>query len=165
MDLAQTAIGLRWEFRRHHLTERERLLADWILDFSIVCGREEMGASTLDTLGDLCRMSRGNVHTTIESLRDMGVLTTRHGETGVVYYRINPDSSSWKARERLKLPALKCAMAELRGANGLDTDFFTRSQRGSGPAPEVPPLESFFVSRMVSESGTVPGSESRNSVQ
>jgi hypothetical protein len=152
LDYGRMSLSLRWEFRRHHFSERERLVLDWMLDFSLVCGHDEMLAPTLDSIGELAHISRGNVHTILEDLKGMGVITSAES-SGLTRYRINPDSRGWKCRERLKLPALKVALANIRASNGLDTSFFTRAN--TPPPSEPPPLESFFQALPVPNSETV----------
>ena len=154
------SIALRWEFRRHHFSERERLVLDWMLDCSLVCGRGQMVAPTLDAIGQLAHISRGNTHTILEDLKAMRVITCDES-SGVKRYAINSHSCEWKCRERLSKPALKIALAEIRAANGLDTEFFTRANTPSLPPPSAkpPPLDAFFCAAEVSESGTATTSE------
>ena len=149
--LAQ-AVALRVEFRRRHFSEREHLLLGWILDFSLMCGREDMTAPTLESLGQLAHLSRGNVHGVIKSLELMRVLSvTREGE--VTRYRLNPDTEQWSCRPRLSREELRFALANLREANGFKTDFFRKQEA----AASFPPLSLDLVfAPAVPASGTVP---------
>jgi hypothetical protein len=153
-EFARVSVALRWEFRRHHFSERERLILDWMLDCSLVCGHDEMLAPTLDSIGELAHISRGNVHTILEDLKGMHVITTTESG-GITRYRITADRTQWKCRERLAQPALKIALANIRASNGLDTDFFTRAQVG-GPRNFQPAPLDYFFAPAVSDSGTVP---------
>jgi hypothetical protein len=152
IDYGRLSLSLRWEFRRHHFSERERLVLDWMLDCSLVCGHDEMLAQTLDSIGELAHISRGNVHTILEDLKGMGVIASAEAD-GVTRYRINTRSHEWKCRERLKMASLKVAMANIRATNGLDTNFFVRANTPTNGQPP-PPIESYFTPA-VSEPETV----------
>jgi hypothetical protein len=100
LDYAQQAVAMRLEFRRRHFSEREHLLMSWVLDFSLVCGREDMTA--VDKTGPspryrlnpritewqvTPRMSREELRFALASLReangfDTDFFTQRTGGTG-----------------------------------------------------------------------------------
>ena len=147
------AVALRVEFRRRHFNEREHLLLGWILDFSLMCGREDMTAPTLESLGQLAHMSKGNVCTCVKALELMRVLTvTREGD--VSRYRLNPDTEQWSCRPRLSRDELRFALANLREANGFKTDFFVKQTEA---AASFQPLSLDVVfPKSVPTSGTVP---------
>lgn len=146
---------MRLEFRRRHFNERHHLLLSWILDFSLVCGREDMTAPTLESLGALVKMTRGNVHTTIHEMVNANVLTVDKTGTSP-RYRLNPRITEWQVTPRMSREELRFALATLREANGFDTAFFNRR---TGAVPANPPQLSLdlIFAPMVPECGTVQG--------
>ena len=156
LDRAHQAAAMRLEFRRRHFSEREHLLLSWILDFSLVCGRDDMTAPTLESLGQLCHLSRGNVHGVIHSLELMHVLQVE-SKGDVRRYRINSDLDGWHCRPRLSREELRFALATLREANGYDTDFFERHRETPENFPALS-LDRIFAAP-VPESKTVPPHE------
>jgi hypothetical protein len=152
LDYAQQAVAMRLEFRRRHFSEREHLLMSWVLDFSLVCGREDMTAPTLEALGALVKMSRGNVHAILHTMQNANVLAV--DKTGPSpRYRLNPRITEWQVTPRMSREELRFALASLREANGFDTDFFT--QRTGGTGPNFPVNLDAIFSAAVPESGTV----------
>jgi hypothetical protein len=158
-------VSLRWEFRRHHLSEHERLLADWLLDLTHVAGRDSVKVSRLDDLGGLAGMDRSHVHRGLKSLVEMQIVRAVKLE-GAVAYAINTDPANWKCRFRQSRAHIREALQIIQATNGSDTQFFVRAsrQQAASDAAEAPgffdqPTLPFFNAPDVAFPATEPGTE------
>ena len=94
-EMAQTVLLLA--LRRHDLSKRERLIADWLVDTSYGWGRVSVLYPSLDTLGKLIGLQRSNVHLVVAALKAMQIVSTQDVPDGTLY-TVNPDARQWKAR-------------------------------------------------------------------
>lgn len=100
---------LRAEFRRHFLSERERLVAEAILDVSLVYGLGSVMVPKLEVISDLTGIPRPHVHGTLRSLVEMRILTVSEAD-GAMRYELNADSDTWKVKVRVARETIRRAM-------------------------------------------------------
>lgn len=143
---------LRKELRRFNLSERQRIIADVILDTSYGWGLKCVKVPKLDFFTDLTGISRGNVHSALKALYEMRIVEAVQKD-GIAEYCITPSPDRWQATPRQSRARITHAIELLKIYNGL----------AKGPAPELTPegFENFkigrngeFSSRSVSNSGT-----------
>lgn len=105
---------VRMDLRRHDFKERERLLVETVLDFSLARGRAHAVIPRLDDFAGLTGISRGNVSDCLEALTAMGVVAI-DGQT----YRVLPQSAIhvWRVRPRVNLEHAATLQAELEALN------------------------------------------------
>lgn len=88
----------RRALRRHALSERERLIAEIVLDFSYAIGRPAALIPRQDIFVTLTGITKGNVSTVLLSLESARILNIIRAES---IYTFLPDSSTWRVRSRL----------------------------------------------------------------
>lgn len=124
---------LRKELRRHFLSERERILADVILELSFGLGMKTVKVPKLEIFSDLTGIPRPHALSALQSLHEMRIVhIDKKGE--VPHYTINPNSENWKVKIRVARETTRKAVELIKSCNGLDyTD---------PAAKHVAPLES-----------------------
>ena len=100
---------LRRELRRHYLSERERLVADALLEISHGWGLEAVCIPKLDLISRLTGLARPHVHGAIKGLFDMKILRVASKAGGLMRYTFNPNTESWKVK-------IRCARASVNSA-------------------------------------------------
>lgn len=112
--LKELARQIQRSLREFHFTERERLLVEVILDYSLAAGRPAARIPRLEDFSTLTGISRGNVHSTLARLVAKGVLVTTAD-----LYRILPwsDLNRWMIAPRVHRAKLEAKRAELEAAN------------------------------------------------
>lgn len=100
---------VRAELRRHFLSERERLVAEAIMEVSLVYGLPSVLIPKLEVISDLTGIPRPHVHGTLKSLVEMRILTVSDGE-GMPRYELNGDSDTWKVKVRVARATVRRAM-------------------------------------------------------
>jgi DNA-binding transcriptional ArsR family regulator len=155
-ELHEHIISMRWELRRHFLNERERLIADWLLDLTMVAGRPAVRVQRLEDIGSLTGMSRGHVSDVLRSLHDMHILHVAR-KAGWVEYSLNPHSESWKCRYRQSRGGIREAIFRIQAVNGSDTPNYFGKEEESADGPRVDLTQlPFFLGSSVPETGTDP---------
>lgn len=96
----------RRALRRHALNERERLVAEIVLDFSYAIARPAALIPRQDLFVTLTGISKGNVSTVLGSLEAARILHIIRAEA---LYTFLPDSSTWKVKSRLASDAHNAA--------------------------------------------------------
>lgn len=150
--------ALRKELRRHFLSERERLVAEWILETSLLWGKRSVNVPTLETFTDLTGITRPHVHTALRSLVEMRIVETREAAHGMSYW-INANPETWKVKIRTPRASIQRAIERLKALNGMDTPAETDTK-----TIELPRADSNFkncsdanfLPGLVSDSETVP---------
>jgi len=102
---------LRRELRRHFLSERERLVADALLEVSLGWGLEAVCIPKLDVIGELTGMARSHVHGALKGLFDMKILRIDTHE-GIARYAFCQNTENWKVK-------IRCARADVNSAKEL----------------------------------------------
>lgn len=92
----------RRALRRHALTERERLVAEIVLDFSYALEQPAARIPRQDIFVTLTGISKGNVSSTLAALEAARVL---HIDRAGGLYTFLPDASTWRVRSRLATAA------------------------------------------------------------
>lgn len=92
----------RRALRRHHLSERERLIAEIIIDYSYALGRDDAYIPKDGIFVQLTGISKGHVSEVLGALDLAGVISIdRRGGR----FTFKPDTSMWKVRSRLRSEA------------------------------------------------------------
>lgn len=112
---------LRHQMRRFDLRHREQTLAELILEWSYGWGIPNVRVPKLDVFVDATGISRGNVHNTLESLYQMGIVTVIQREGGIEY-AINPNVNEWRCRPRVSVSQVRRAVDMVKAVNGLDRE-------------------------------------------
>jgi hypothetical protein len=125
--LRSAELYLRRELRRHFLSERERLVADALLEVSLGWGLETVQIPKLDVLGQLVGLARPHVHGALRSLFNMKIL--RIGSVdGIASYSFQTDTEKWKVKIRASREQVKMAKDLLREVNHVSGPEDTLSQ-------------------------------------
>jgi len=117
--LASVGRFVRRELRRHALSERERIIADALLDVSFTLGLRSVRIPKLEVISDLTGIQRSHVHGALKSLFEMRIVTVEQKE-GLVVYSINPDTESWKVKIRIPRPTIRRAIEVIKSCNNMD---------------------------------------------
>lgn len=127
---------LRKELRRFQLSERQRVLADVILDVSYGWGLDHVKVPKLDFFTDLTGITRGNVHTALKTLREMRIVEAVL-KSGICEYRITTNPDHWQAAPRQSRARIQHSIDLLKIYNGLK----------DGKPPELSPegFENFKI--------------------
>ena len=88
----------RRALRRHALNERERLVAEIVLDFSYAIARPAALIPRQEIFVTLTGISKGNVSACLMALESARILHILRAEA---LYTFLPDSSTWKVKSRL----------------------------------------------------------------
>lgn len=152
--LVKMARYMKGELRRHYLSERERLVADQVVEVTLCNGRDRIRVPKLEVLSDLTGLERSHIHTALRSLHEMRIILTSHKEAALVL-TINLDSENWKVKPRVPRATV------MRGLEVLD-EFNRLGQYALSQAPGENP-ENFRVEdpaqillSFVPNSGNVP---------
>lgn len=105
----QMEVDVRGELRRHFLSERERLVADALLEISLGWGLDAVCIPKLDVIGDLTGLNRSHVHGALRGLHDMRILQIDSAEGGLTRYAFNTNSENWKVKIRIARATVKAA--------------------------------------------------------
>lgn len=116
-------VSLRWEFRRHHLSEHERLMADWLLDLTLVRGRTWVKIYRLADLGRLSGIETTHVCRALRSLVEMRIVLQEE-KVGFREFSINHDVESWKCRFRQSRVQVRESLQVIDAGNGADAKSF-----------------------------------------
>ena len=104
--------------RRHHLSLRELLIAELIVDISYGWGLRAVRIPVLEDFTDLCGIDRPNVHRTLQALEEVHIIT-RSELDGMIRYEIQPDPEMWKVRVRVFPATVRRAEEKLRALNSI----------------------------------------------
>ena len=118
IDFSQLERVSRRSLRMYDLTERERRVADVIIEWSFGHGRESAVIPELDAFVDLTGVHKGNVSRALQRLVDRGIVQIS-GPRDARCYAFIPSAAFWK--ERRPLYDLERAIArasELERING-----------------------------------------------
>jgi len=109
---------LRRELRRHHLSERERHLAEFILDMTFGWARETIVIPQLQCFTDLTGISKSHVSEGIADLHAMRIIRviTEHGKP---VYSVREDTDNWKVKPRVSTAAMANSINLVREWNDL----------------------------------------------
>lgn len=130
---------VRRELRRHFLSERERIVADVLVEISFGFGLREVRIPKLDTLADLTGIPRPHVHGALKALHQMRILAITAKE-GMAIYRLQPDSDAWKVKVRVPRATIMRGVEMIQELNHLPG-----TAAGRGAADAGGPTESFRV--------------------
>lgn len=119
IDLTRLTPVVKRELRRHFLSERERLIADQVVDITLPYGNQRVRLPKLEVLSDLTGMDRSHVCTTLKSLHEMRIVLTHHKE-GAIVLTVNVDSEGWKVKPRVALATTLRGMDVVREFNGIE---------------------------------------------
>lgn len=115
-------VSLRWEFRRHHLSEHERIVADWLLDLTLVKGRTSVKIARLQDLAGITGLDKSHVHRALKSLGEMRIVLADRKDA-VMVLSISPAVNDWKCRFRQSRAQILEAMQIVEATNGSDAQF------------------------------------------
>jgi hypothetical protein len=116
-QLAQAERYLRKELRRHALHERERLLAEVILEYSFALGKPSVRIPRMALFTDMTGIAKSHVLVALRGLAEMNVISVdREGPT----YAVNPNSGQWKVRFKAARESIRRAGEIIKACNGLD---------------------------------------------
>ncbi len=102
LEFAHKEYLSRRALRRHHLSERERLIAEIIIDYSFALGRADAYIPKDGIFCQLTGISKGHVSEVLGALALAGVIRIdRRGGR----FSFQPDTSQWKVRSRLRSEA------------------------------------------------------------
>ena len=118
INFKAVAERIKREFRRHQLTDRDRLVADALCDISYGLGLGSVKIPKLETLGDLVGLPRQHIYTHLRRLHEMRIITVQPKE-GVHLYTLNPNSDAWKVMTRVALTTVLRATETIRELNGV----------------------------------------------
>jgi hypothetical protein len=109
---------IRLELRRHHLSERERHLAEIILDLTLGWERESIVIPQLQCFTDLTGIGRSHVSEGIADLHAMRIIrvVTHKGQPT---YSIRLDAENWKVKPRVPLAVMAGSLNLVREWNDL----------------------------------------------
>jgi hypothetical protein len=110
---------IRRELRRHHFTERERHLAEVILDLTFGWNRDTIAIPQLQCFSDLTGIGKTHVSEGISDLHLMKVIRVIT-EKGHPVYSIREDVESWKVKPRVSTQAMSNSINLVREWNGLE---------------------------------------------
>ena len=112
------AATIRRELRRHHLSERERHLAEVILDLTFGWQKESIVIPQLQCFTDLTGIGKTHVSEGIGDLHLMRIIrvTTVNGQPT---YQIREDVENWKVKPRVSESAMANSINLVREWNGL----------------------------------------------
>ncbi len=110
---------IRRELRRHHLSERERHLAEIILDLTLGWQRESIVIPQLQCFTDLTGIGRPHVTEGIQDLHNMRIIRVITVK-GQPTYSIREDSDNWKVKPRVSTQAMTNSINLVRDWNGLE---------------------------------------------
>jgi len=143
------AMTIRRELRRHHLSERERHLAEIILELTLGWQRDSIVIPQLQCFTDLTGIGRSHVTEGIQDLHNMRIIRVITAK-GAPVYSIREDSDNWKVKPRVSTQSMISSINLVRDWNGLE--------------PMAEPLEAIAnfknrpaakkISQRVPESGT-----------
>jgi hypothetical protein len=106
------------ELRRHHICERDRLVADTLCEISFGLGLRSVKIPKLETLGDLTGLPRQHVYTSLKRLHEMRIVTV-HPKDGVYLYTVLPNSEAWKVAPRVALATILRGLDTIRELNNV----------------------------------------------
>ncbi len=111
-------LAVRQELRRHHLSDRERHIAEVILDKSLGWGRESVIIPQLRFFTNLTGIGVSHVHEALRSLHNMRIIraVTVKGQST---YSIREDSDNWKVKPRVSFEVMADTVSLLRELNDL----------------------------------------------
>lgn len=106
------------ELRRHHISERDHLVADALCEVSFGLGLTSVKIPSLQVLGDIVGLPKQHVHTSLRRLHEMRIVRIQH--TGSAWlYTVNPVSETWKCAPRVSLATVEEATEKLRELNDI----------------------------------------------
>lgn len=114
--LKRIARTLRREFSRFDLTDRERRVAEMVLDLCTSLGIRSVSIPKLELFASLTGMTKGNVSSTISSLDEIGVITVDHSPGGP-RYSVNPSVNDWKLRVRVSRDTYRQTLSLIMESN------------------------------------------------
>jgi hypothetical protein len=118
LDWPKRRAIIRRELRRHHLSERERHLAEIILDLTLGWERETIVVPQLQCFTDLTGIGRPHVTEGIQDLHAMRIIRVIHVK-GQPTYSIREDTDNWKVKPRVSIQAMVSSLNLVRDWNGL----------------------------------------------
>lgn len=147
---------VRAELRRHFLSERERLVAEAIMEVSLVYGLPSVLIPKLEVISDLTGIPRPHVHGTLKSLVEMRILTVSDGE-GMPRYELNGDSDTWKVKVRVARATVRRALDLMCELNhqAHQAELGTNILKGEKPNFFRDFSRAIFLPAVVTDSGTV----------
>ena len=124
-DWAKRARIVRREFRRHHLTDRERLMAEVILDLTLGWGRESIAVPDRLAFREITGITESHVSEALNDLHQMRIIRVWK-VNGVPNYCIREDPDpegqtpfNWRAKARVPVRTLANSLNRIREFNGL----------------------------------------------
>jgi hypothetical protein len=120
------------ELRRHHISERDRLVADTLCEVSFGLGLRSVKIPKLDVIGELTGLPRQHVYTTLKRLHDMRIVSVQPKQ-GVFLYTINANSESWKVAPRVALATILRGLETIRELNGVREEAIADTSENSAP--------------------------------
>lgn len=155
---------LRVELRRHALSERERLIADQLLDMSYGWGSPVVRLPNLQVLSDLTGIAVPHISTALRALAEMRIVDSDARDIATDY-RINPSSDNWKVKIRVPRSVQNKAIEVVKAYNGMDErpeiPQNVTSMGGEGANPNFPGQVNRFhapkVTNPVTDTVTTPG--------
>ena len=118
-DWRRRASEIRRELRRHHLSERERHLAEVILEMTFGWGRQSIVVPQLQCFTDLTGISKPHVSEGIADLHAMRIIRVVTVK-GQPTYCIREDTDNWKVKPRVSVQAMANSINLVRDWNGLE---------------------------------------------
>jgi len=112
------AATIRRELRRHHLSERERHLAEVILDMSFGWQRDSIIIPQLQCFTDITGIGKTHVSEGINDLHLMRIIRVVT-EKGQPVYSIREDVENWKVKPRVSESAMAGSINLVREWNGM----------------------------------------------
>lgn len=144
---------LRRELRRHFLSERERIVADVLLEMTFGLGLRSVRIPKLETFTDLTGIDRGHVHGALKSLFEMHIVRVDRRRE-VWEYSVNPNPEGWKVKIRVPRETIRRGVEVVKAYNGMDGDGATPAPGGDSPNfKELEPAQ--FLLPGVADSATV----------
>jgi hypothetical protein len=114
----ERGLALRRELSRHHLSDRERRLAEVVLDASLGWGRESVVIPKLRFFSSLTGIAVPHVHEGIQDLHNMRILRVVTVK-GQLRYNLREDFDNWKVKPRVSAQTIREAESLLRELNDL----------------------------------------------
>ena len=118
------------ELRRHHVSERDRLVADALCDVTFGLGLTSVKIPKPETLGELVGLPRQHVYTALQRLHEMRIVSV-HPKEGVYLYTVNHNSEGWKVMPRVALATILRGMETIRELNHIPEDQSAASKERS----------------------------------
>ena len=111
--------NIRRELRRHHLSERDRHLAEIILDMTLGWQRPSIIIPQLQCFTDLTGIGKSHVSEGLSDLHLMRIirLTTYKGQP---VYSVREDVENWKVKPRVSESAMVGSINLIREWNGME---------------------------------------------